>query len=247
MKIFIDPGHGGYDSGAVGNRLREKDLVLDISLKQKKLFETLGHEVRLSRSTDVFVNLAKRVYMANIWGADIFISNHVNSGGGKGEEVWCSINGGTGRVYASKVEAQLVMLFESRGIKTKRGRHGDYLYVIRNTRMPAILNEFGFIDNVSDVAKLKNESFRQQLAEAVVKGITGKSITAVPKQSKSSLKGRYGEITASVLNVRESNTTNSKVLKQLKKGDKVKIYKQYNNWYSIYPTGCVYAKYIKLI
>ncbi|MCY6957973.1 peptidoglycan recognition protein family protein [Clostridium brassicae] len=67
------------------------------------------------------------------------------------------------------------------------------------------------------------------------------------QNSGGSVEGRYGIVTASVLNVRETNSIEAKVIKKLKKGTKVKIYKQYNDWYSIYPTGCVYGKYIRLL
>ncbi|MCY6356509.1 N-acetylmuramoyl-L-alanine amidase [Clostridium sp. ZS2-4] len=171
MKIFIDPGHGGNDPGTVANGLREKELVLDISLRQKELFEKLGHEVRMSRSTDRYVSLRARTSKANQWGADVFISNHINAGGGVGEEVWYSIYGGKGKQYAANVERNLSEIFKSRGIKKKSGRYGDYLYIIRTTTMPAILNEFGFIDRLEDYHKLNREDIRQKCAEAVVYGI----------------------------------------------------------------------------
>ncbi|KOA20130.1 sporulation-specific N-acetylmuramoyl-L-alanine amidase [Clostridium homopropionicum DSM 5847] len=174
MKIFIDPGHGGNDSGAVGNGFLEKNLNLDISLRQKSLFESFGHQVKMSRITDESVSLEKRVENANQWGADIFISNHINSGGGTGIEVWHSITGGIGKLYAEKVENNLRKIFKSRGLKSMRGNNGDYLYVIRATKMPAILNEFGFIDNSFDMAIMSKAEMRQKCAEAVVYGIIGK-------------------------------------------------------------------------
>ncbi|MCY6370791.1 N-acetylmuramoyl-L-alanine amidase [Clostridium ganghwense] len=176
MKIFIDPGHGGIDPGATANGLSEKDLVLDISLRQKQLFETLGHQVKMSRTTDRFVNLTVRTTEANKWGADIFISNHINAGGGVGIEVWHSIYEGKGKQYAINVEKNLSGIFKSRGIKSKEGRYGDYLYVIRASAMPAILNEFGFIDNIEDARKLNRADVRQKCAEAVVYGILGRKV-----------------------------------------------------------------------
>lgn len=174
MKIFIDPGHGGNDSGAVGNGFLEKSLNLDISLRQKNLFESFGHQVKMSRITDETVSLQERVQKANQWGADIFISNHINSGGGTGIEVWHSITGGIGKLYAEKVENNLRKIFKSRGLKSMKGNNGDYLYVIRSTKMPAILNEFGFIDNSFDMAIISKEEMRQKCAEAVVYGVIGK-------------------------------------------------------------------------
>lgn len=182
MKIYIDAGHGGSDPGAVGNGLFEKDLILDISLRQKYLFEKLGHSVKISRTVDKYVSLNDRVDEANMWGADIFISNHINAGGGEGEEVWHSVNGGKGKEYAEKVEKNLRKIFKSRGLKSKTGENGDYLYVIRETKMPAILVEYGFIDSKVDCERLKNVRIRQKCAEAVVCGVLGQ--VAQNKSSK---------------------------------------------------------------
>lgn len=176
MKIFIDAGHGGNDTGAVANGLREKDLVLDISLREKELFEKLGHQVKLSRTTDIYVSLSSRTSEANKWGADVFISNHINEGGGVGAEVWYSIYGGKGQQYATDVIMNLSEIFKSRGTKSRKGRYGDYLYVIRTTAMPAILNEFGFIDSIEDSRKLSIVDIRQKCAEAVVYGILGQRV-----------------------------------------------------------------------
>ncbi|EDS76773.1 lysin [Clostridium botulinum C str. Eklund] len=216
MKIFIDPGHGGSDSGATGNGLLEKDIVLDISLREAKIFKELGHEVKLSRSSDIFVPLSRRALGANNWGAKLFISNHVNAGGGVGSEVWHSIYGGKGKEYASMVESNLARLFKSRGIKSKKGKNGDYLYVIRNTQMPAILNEFGFIDNLGDSQKLRREDIRQKCAEAVVFSIcTRTNKVQIPSE----------------------NSTLKRLLKltdPMQYGDDVKLIQKYLNKYGNY-------------
>ena len=87
VKIFIDPGHGGTDPGAVGNGLLEKDLTLSISLKIRNLLN--GYEntqVKLSRDKDITLSLKERTDMANAWGADYLLSVHINAGGGTGYE-----------------------------------------------------------------------------------------------------------------------------------------------------------------
>lgn len=185
MKIFIDAGHGGKDTGSVGNGLREKDLVLDISLRQKELFEKLGHQVKMSRTTDRYVYLSSRTHEANKWGADVFISNHINEGGGVGAEVWHSIYEGKGKQYAADIITNLSEIFKSRGMKSRKGPYGDYFYVIRATAMPAILNEFGFIDSIEDSSKLREEDIRQKCAEAVVYGILGQRMPKpIPKLTR---------------------------------------------------------------
>ena len=80
-KIFLDPGHGGHDTGTIGpSGLLEKDLVLDVALKLKTLIEEkLGGEVVLTRNDDTFIPLEARTEMANLHQADLFISIHANS------------------------------------------------------------------------------------------------------------------------------------------------------------------------
>lgn len=80
-RVVIDPGHGGHDTGTVGSQgLREKDLVLEISLRLKALLkENLVTEVVLTRETDKFVPLEERTAIANQLGADLFLSIHANS------------------------------------------------------------------------------------------------------------------------------------------------------------------------
>ncbi|HXH49331.1 MAG TPA: N-acetylmuramoyl-L-alanine amidase [Terriglobia bacterium] len=80
-RIVIDPGHGGFDTGTIGpSGLREKDLVLDIGLRLRKLVETqTNSEVFMTRSTDKFIPLEERTAIANEDGADLFISIHANA------------------------------------------------------------------------------------------------------------------------------------------------------------------------
>ena len=91
--IVIDPGHGGKDPGARGkNGLREKDIVLDVGLRLRKLIkERLGLNVIMTRETDVFIPLEERTAIANTKGADLFVSVHANASkreGAKGVETY---------------------------------------------------------------------------------------------------------------------------------------------------------------
>src|SRR5690606_33324558 len=88
MNLMLDPGHGGHDPGAVAHGLREKDLTLDIAQRIRHMLEAEyeGVEVRLTRESDTDVSLSQRARMANQWGADFFLSIHVNAGGGTGWE-----------------------------------------------------------------------------------------------------------------------------------------------------------------
>ncbi len=80
-RIVIDPGHGGFDTGTIGpSGLEEKNIVLDIGLRLRKLIETqTNSEVFMTRSTDKFIPLEERTAIANEDGADLFISIHANA------------------------------------------------------------------------------------------------------------------------------------------------------------------------
>ncbi|WP_416147935.1 N-acetylmuramoyl-L-alanine amidase [Salipaludibacillus sp. HK11] len=175
FKVFIDPGHGGSDTGAVGHGFLEKDFNLDISLIQKHALEEAGYNVRLSRESDVFISLKQRTDMAKQWGADLFVSNHINAGGGRGSEVYYSVYdnslyGGVGRKHAIDITNNLSTYFYNRGAKTRQGQNGDFYHVIRETNMPAVLVEQGFIDNTGDVTTLTNNL--TNIAMATVNAIT---------------------------------------------------------------------------
>ena len=88
VKIFIDPGHGGSDPGAVANGLREKDLTLAIAKECNRVLneEYEGVQTKMSRTGDTYPSLSARTKAANDWGADYFVSIHINAGGGTGFE-----------------------------------------------------------------------------------------------------------------------------------------------------------------
>src|SRR5699024_1774165 len=86
--IVIDPGHGGRDPGTSGNGLVEKSIALDISKKVEKKLISEGYVVIMTRSTDKYLELGERTSIANNAKADLFLSIHVNSGGGEGVETW---------------------------------------------------------------------------------------------------------------------------------------------------------------
>ncbi|AWM44224.1 MULTISPECIES: N-acetylmuramoyl-L-alanine amidase [Bacillus] len=170
VKIFIDPGHGGTDSGATGNGLQEKAVTLEIALALRTILtnEYEGVSVTMSRTSDKTVSLTERTDAANSWGADYFLSIHINSGGGTGFESY--IYPGVGAptsTYQSAVHTQVIQAsgFNDRGKKTAN------FHVLRETSMPAILTENGFVDTSADANKLKTASFIESLARGHAKGL----------------------------------------------------------------------------
>lgn len=174
--ICLDPGHNTYgtDTGAQGNGLLEQDLTLDIARRLKPLLEYNGFSVVMTRDGDCVPggetlngSLQSRVSIAENAGANLFVSLHINAGGGTGQEVLIYSGGGSAEKCAGILLYYLVQAAQwyNRGVKTQN------VYVLRKTSMPAVLTESGFIDTAEDAAKLANPDFRQQLARAHAKGI----------------------------------------------------------------------------
>jgi N-acetylmuramoyl-L-alanine amidase len=106
LKIVIDPGHGGHDSGAVGPEgLEEANTVLTLSLMLADSLADLGIDVLLTRESDVFVELYRRCEIANTWDADYFVSVHLNSNGSTAVGIETLYTSVTGRDLALPVQA----------------------------------------------------------------------------------------------------------------------------------------------
>lgn len=172
-KIFIDPGHGGTDPGAVGNGLREKDLTLAISKRIESILkkEYENTSVKLSRIGDQTLSLKQRTDMANAWKADYLVSIHINAGGGEGYETF-SYNGSYNGKAATNKKRDLIHdeIIKATGFKN-RGKKEANFHMVRESRMPACLTESGFIDNARDALLLKQPSFLDKIARGHVNGL----------------------------------------------------------------------------
>jgi N-acetylmuramoyl-L-alanine amidase len=186
-KIFIDAGHNdsGWNTGASSNGLREQDITFETSALLGKILSS-DFDIKLSRATKE-TNLGKdnsssinaRWSAANEWGADYFISIHVNAGGGTGAETFfCKDNGARGNEsekFAKTVNDIFAqeMGLKNRGIKLDTQAAVGSIGVLRNTKMPAILIELAFIDSPQtnpDVTILKDK--RNEMAKALANGIS---------------------------------------------------------------------------
>ncbi|TCJ05034.1 N-acetylmuramoyl-L-alanine amidase [Cytobacillus praedii] len=168
-KFFIDPGHGGTDPGAVGNGLQEKDLTLKISKKIRDLLEGYENvEVKLSRENDQTLSLKQRTEMANEWGADFLLSVHINAGGGTGFENFVHTSASNASIaHQNTIHPEIVKLLDF----TDRGKKRKNLHMVRESKMPALLTESGFIDNTVDAAKLKKTPYIENIALGHANGI----------------------------------------------------------------------------
>lgn len=166
--VCIDPGHGGYDPGAVGCSLEEATVNLQVG---QALFDLLTADPDftpiMTRNSDVFVSLQARSDYANDAGADRFASLHCNSydGSATGIETYCYTYGSLSS-FDQRDWIQHVMTDTWPNLPDRGGKTAGFS-VIKYTGMPATLTEMAFIDNcATDATYLASPSRRQEAAEA---------------------------------------------------------------------------------
>ena len=171
--VVIDPGHGGPDSGAVGiGGLRETDVVLDVSKIVTNILNKKGVKVKMTRTNEIDLDLAPRVKIANNTKADIFVSIHANASVGKKRNIngleTFYYSGWKGRLLAEKIQKQITKV--SPGSPDRGVRRGRY-FVIKQTNMPAVLVEIGFVTGKLDGTRLSKDMHRERVAYAIARGI----------------------------------------------------------------------------
>jgi N-acetylmuramoyl-L-alanine amidase len=177
--IVIDPGHGGKDVGTQSiskPRYQEKSFNLITAQFVKQYLQQLGYRVFLTRETDRFVSLEKRAKLANEKKPTLFVSIHYNSAPSaeaQGIEVFFyHSNEKKERTLKSKRLAHAILknVLTKTKAKSRGVKHGNYA-VIRETDMPAVLIEGGFLTNESELQKLKDPLYLKHLAWGIVCGI----------------------------------------------------------------------------
>lgn len=174
--IIVDAGHGGMDSGAVGNNLLEKDLNLNVALYIYKRLQELGIPAKLTRDDDSYLPKDERIKkvkeLYNNSPNTILISNHINAGGAEGAEVVYSLkdNDTLANLILNKIgeKGQIKRKVYQRRLPENPNK--DYYYILRETgNTEPVLIEYGFIDNINDSKKLKDSIL--DYAEGVVEAI----------------------------------------------------------------------------
>lgn len=191
--VYIDPGHGGSDPGATNGNTTEAERNLVSALILRDILKARNYEVIMSRKGNQFLSLADRAKDANALNPDIFLSIHHNAMGGaaagtaRGIEtfIYHRVASGYGQEtnrnnfrtedpriaeslrLADAIHPQLI----NRTGMYNRGLKGNNFHVLRETDMPAVLVELGFIDNASDLALIRSRQFQERAAVAMADGI----------------------------------------------------------------------------
>lgn len=167
--VCIGPGHGGSDTGAKDNGVKEKDVNLDIALRARALLDAKGYRVIMTRDTDTNVSLAMRCAIANGARAAVFVSIHNNARPPDvaGTTTYCYRYSPKGRRLATYIQWQVVSHIK----RPDRGVRGAGLYVLKYARMPAALLECVFLTDAREAMLVGNPAFRQKIAEGVAAGV----------------------------------------------------------------------------
>jgi N-acetylmuramoyl-L-alanine amidase len=166
--VVIDPGHGGHDKGGQWGQVYEKHLALDTATRLESQLRQKGVQTVMTRRSDYFVSLPQRVGLANKYRNAIFVAVHYNY-------TWKPDVNGLETYYCtpqSQLLAQCVHAGMIKRVSTaNRGVKFARYYVIRNTTIPAILVECGFVSNASERSRMKSAWFRDSLARGIAEGI----------------------------------------------------------------------------
>lgn len=179
VRVVLDPGHGGHDSGANGpTGLHEKDVALRIARTAGYLLGEVGYAVGMTRDSDTFIELMDRARFANNRKADLFVSLHCNGAldpKAKGLEVWTTPGQTDADHLAESILCFMSTIFPAAKIRadlTDGDRDKERsLSVLRNTRMPAVLVEMGFITNPEEERKFRDPEYCDEMASAICQGI----------------------------------------------------------------------------
>ena len=167
--VVINAGHGEHDSGAVGNGLKEKDVTLNIAKRIRTTLKGYDVKVVMTRTTDKYHSLSEIASITNRNHADLFVSVHINSGGGTGFEsyiyngnVQCKTHDFQNNIHGN--------IMNQLNVRDRGKKHANFA-VLRNTKIPAILTENLFIDTKSDANKLKSSKELDNIAQGHANGI----------------------------------------------------------------------------
>ncbi len=176
--IVLDPGHGGSQDGAFHHGVREADVNLAVGLELQAKLVAAGAAVVMTRTTDSLAapdgvspadELQARVDVAKAAGADIFVSLHANAHPAKPETTGAIVFYAPGRSTALAAAILEALVLET-GAVDKGVRPANF-YVLRNSNIPAVLVEVGFLTNQAEAARLADSAYQQEIAAGIFKGI----------------------------------------------------------------------------
>ena len=179
--IVVDPGHGGRDTGARDEfrtgQVYEKDITLSIGRRLRDALQQSGAKVLMTRDDDTLPSVMARPQFANDNHADYFVSIHCDSSGGQnshaGTTVYFHAQNGLCRLMAADIGRRVAQNsgIPYDGVKSDTIRFATGFGVLRGSQMPAVLIETGYMNNDSDLAKLRDDATQQNIVQGIVAGL----------------------------------------------------------------------------
>ena len=179
--IVVDPGHGGRDTGARDEfrtgQVYEKDITLSIGRRLRESLQQSGATVLMTRDDDTLPSVMARPQFANDHHADYFVSIHCDSSGGQnthaGTTVYFHAQNGLCRLMAADIGRRVGEKsgIPYDGVKSDTIRFATGFGVLRGSQMPAVLIETGYMNNDSDLAKLRDDTTQQNIVQGIVAGL----------------------------------------------------------------------------
>lgn len=184
--IVLDAGHGGFDSGATANGIVEKDINLEVAMRLKEYFEQGGAVVIITRESDESTaskeetgisakksDLQVRKYVADNSEADIFISIHMNKfpeSKYRGAQVFYSDKQKEGKILGDEIQQGLKDVLDDGNTRIAKKIDGG-VFLLKNTTIPSVIVECGFISNPQEASLLQKEEYQQKLAWGIYVGV----------------------------------------------------------------------------
>ncbi len=169
--IAIDAGHGGSASGAYYEKTMEKDLTLSMSKKLESILKALGYQTVMTRSDDSYVGLYERCDIANEADADVFVSIHCNAAENapdfQGLYVYHHRGSSSGKEFAQYIQEQVCAFT---GAVDRKINSANFV-VVRETTMPAVLVETGFMTCHAELTNLKDDAYQTRMAQGIAQGL----------------------------------------------------------------------------
>jgi len=169
--IVIDAGHGGKDPGTKGlSAVSEKTINLDVAKKVAAKLTAMGAVVKMTRTTDVYIELEDRAAFASRYKADAFISIHADyiaNSSISGPTCFVARQAGAQSI---KIGETIIKEFGLNGITTKGLRRADYKVLVNHPK-PAALVEVGYLSNSAEAKRLNTDAYRAKVATIIAAGI----------------------------------------------------------------------------
>jgi len=186
--IVIDPGHGGIDGGTSWDRMLEKDINLDVSLKIKKYLEKEGYTVVMTRDSDISLenlsdvggsrharDLNARMHIINNGNAQLFLSIHVNSHlnnlEADGSIIFYNNNYLQNKTLAHSIQSSLNSMTVDGEKRTIHDPQIGNYFLLKHSKIPGVIVEIAFISNTAERNLLMHDKFKDEIAQSIIRGI----------------------------------------------------------------------------